>query len=80
MSKNKTRRTKTIVTDFINWVEKEIRRKDGFFILEMMNRITNLKPTMWGPFDIAYGYYRFKAKSGHEDEAGLIGFYQEGGS
>lgn len=74
MAKNKTGPTKASVIDFINNVPNETRKKDGFYILEMMNRITNLPPVMWGPTGIAYGYYQYKYKSGHGGEAGLIGF------
>ncbi len=74
MAKNKTEPTKERVFDFINSVRNETRIKDGFFILDMMNRITKLKPTMWGPSLIGYGYYRYKYESGHEGEAALIAF------
>ena len=74
MAKNKTGPTKENVIDFINSVENETRRKDGFFILDMMNRITKLKPTMWGPSAIGYGYYQYKYESGHGGEACLITF------
>jgi hypothetical protein len=74
MSQNKTGPTKMDVAEFINSVQNETRRKDGVIILNLMNRITNLKPTMWGTTVIGYGHYRYKTKSGHEGEAILIGF------
>lgn len=74
MAKNKTGPTKESVTDFINSVENESKKRDGFIILEMMNRIINLRPVLWGPSIIGYGRYRYKYESGHEGEAALISF------
>ena len=73
-TKNKTKPTDKSVDYFINSVQNETKKRDGFFILDMMNRITKLEPTMWGPSVIGYGYYRYKYESGYEGEAALIAF------
>lgn len=74
MAKQKTLPTERSVTDFINSVEHETRRKDGFTILEIMNKVTGMEPAMWGPTIIGYGVYHYKYESGHEGKAPLIGF------
>jgi hypothetical protein len=74
MAKNKTTETDSNVIDFINAVGSEIKRKDGFRILELMREITGLEPKMWGPSIIGFGSYHYKYDSGHEGDAPLIGF------
>ncbi|NER15344.1 DUF1801 domain-containing protein [Leptobacterium flavescens] len=70
----KTKPTDQNVTDFINAIPHETRRKDGFFILDMMKRITGLEPVIWGPSIIGFGSYHYKYDSGHEGDAPLIAF------
>lgn len=74
MSDNKTKPTRASVTKFINAVEHKGRREDAVALLEFMNRITGLKPQMWGDSLIGYGRYNYKYKSGHEGEFFLTGF------
>ena len=51
----KTRQTDASVEDFLNSIENEERRNDGFRVLEMFKRLTGLEPKMWGPAIIGYG-------------------------
>lgn len=71
---NKTQPTTASVTDFLNAVEKEQKRKDSFEILQMMTEISGEKPVMWGDSIIGFGQYRYKTKSGIEDNWFTCGF------
>ena len=46
MSENKTRPTDQDVIDFLNRVEHQTRREDGFALLEMMQEVTG-EDTVW---------------------------------
>ncbi len=74
MPKNKTVPTKASVTDFINAVDNEQKRKDSFRLIELMKEISGHEPYMWGPSIIGFGTYHYKYKSGHEGDAPLLGF------
>ncbi len=74
MAENKTKQTEASITDFINTVPNERKRTDGFALLEMMQRITQVTPKMWGPSIVGFGKYHYKYDSGHEGDAALLGF------
>jgi hypothetical protein len=63
------------VTDFINAVPDETKRKDGFMLLEMFSRLTGEKPRMWGTSIIGFGSYHYKSeRSSQEGDWPLTGF------
>ena len=66
--------TKASVTQFINAVENETRRKDAKTLLAMMKRLTGDKPVMWGPSIIGFGEYHYVYDSGREGDSMLVGF------
>ena len=74
MAENKTQKTTLSVEDFINSVEHEGKRKDGFEILEMMKTITKEEPRMWGTSIIGFGDVRYKYASGREGDWFKVGF------
>ncbi len=74
MAKNKTQETETSVTDFINGVEDETKRKDSLRLIESMKAQTGFEPKMWGASIIGFGSYHYKYASGHEGDAPLTGF------
>ena len=65
-AENKTNATKASVKDYINAVEHDIRRQDGFAMLEMTSRITGTKPVMWGTSLVGFGQYHYKYDSGRD--------------
>ena len=73
-AKNKTQATKVAATDFIKTVEPEKRRTDATLLLDFFNRVTGMKPVMWGPAIIGYGRYHYKYDSGREGDSMQIGF------
>jgi len=62
----KTKETDASVEDFLNSVENEERRTDGFRVLEMYKRITGEDPKMWGPAIIGFGDSKYKYPDGRE--------------
>ncbi len=71
---NKTQPTNASVVDFLNNIEKEQKRKDAFEILAIMEKLTGEKPVMWGASIVGFGQYRYKTKSGIEDNWFVCGF------
>lgn len=74
MAKIKTKPTKESVTDFINTVEQEQKRKDSFELVKLMKEISGEEPYMFGSSIVGFGSYHYKYKSGHEGDAPLLGF------
>lgn len=75
MAKNKTTVTEVSVNDFIeSFVESEQKKKDAYYLIELMEKISGYQPKRWGPSIIGFGRYHYKYASGHEGDAPLIGF------
>ena len=74
MAELKTQKNKASVTGFLNSIENEKRKSDSFIILELMKKITNSEPSMWGPSIIGFGSYHYQYASGREGEWFLTGF------
>jgi hypothetical protein len=74
MSGNKTVPNTNSVTDFLQAIPEEQKRKDCFVLLELMKEITNEPPVMWGPSIIGFGNYHYKYDSGREGDMLLTGF------
>ena len=74
MAELKTQKNKASVTEFLNGVENEKRRKDGKEVLKMMKEITGEKPAMWGPSIVGFGDYEYKYPSGQTGNWFRVGF------
>lgn len=74
MAELKTKLTKVKVEDFINTIADEVKRKDCFTIVKMMEKITKEKPKMWGTSIIGFCDVHLKYESGRELDWFLIGF------
>lgn len=71
----KTRVSDDSVEDFINSVENEGKRKDGFALLELFKRATGEPAKMWGKSLIGFGQYHYKSeKSSQEGDWMLTAF------
>ena len=62
----KTRKTDASVEDFLNSIENEERRSDGFRVLEIYKRVTGEEPKMWGPAIIGFGDRKYKYPDARE--------------
>jgi hypothetical protein len=74
MAELKTKPTTASVTDFLNAVDDEERRKDCFAVAKIMQQATGAKPRMWGPSIVGFGDYRFTNARGQSTDWFLIGF------
>lgn len=70
----KTKVNDASVTDFLNSVEDEQKRKDTFEILEIVKQITKEEPKMWGSSIVGFGTHHYKYESGREGDSAMIGF------
>ncbi len=75
MAELKTQATKVSAKDFLNTIEPEEKRKDGFALLEMFEKVTGEKPVMWGSSIVGFGMYHYKSeRSTQEGDWPLVGF------
>ncbi len=74
MAKNKTTETTASVTDFINAIKDEVKRRDSLLLVELMKKQTKTDPKMWEPSIIGFDTYHYIYESGREGDAPLVGF------
>lgn len=71
----KTKETDSSVEDFINNIKDDVKRKDSFTLLKLMQKATKEKPKMWGSSMIGFGKKIYKSPvTGREVEWFEIGF------
>jgi hypothetical protein len=70
----KTKVNDASVTDFLNSVEDEQKRRDCLEIARIMEQATKAQPKMWGTSIVGFGSYHYKGASGREGDWMLIGF------
>lgn len=73
-TENKTKQTELSVSDFLNTVEDEKKRKDSFAISDIMKEVSGFEPKMWGPAIVGFGTYHYKYESGREGDSCIVGF------
>ncbi len=73
MAEIKTKPTDADVTAFLEAVPNERRRAEGFATLELMQRVTEQPPVMWGPSMIGFGSMHYRGKSSEGDWL-VVGF------
>ncbi len=73
-SDNKTTVTDVDPVEFVAAVEHPARRADAEVLLDLMRRVTDCEPRMWGPSIVGFGRYRYRYESGREGEFMLTGF------
>lgn len=74
MAENKTKPTKSSVTDFVNGVEDKQKRADAKRVAAMMRKATGSRAKMWGANIVGFGEYHYKYGSGREGDFMLAGF------
>lgn len=74
MPKNKTEYTSEDVMAFVETVAEEQKKKDCYYLIDLMRKHSGEAPKMFGPSIVGFGKYHYKYASGHEGEAPLIGF------
>jgi len=74
MAENKTQATKASVTEFINSIEDDTKRRDCKELVAMMRKATNAKPVMWGTAIIGFGDHEYTGASGKPTKWFKAGF------
>lgn len=76
MAELKTKQNNADVTNFINtFADTELKKKDSFEILNLMQDSTGFEPKMWGDSIIGFGQYHYKSeRSRQEGDWFLVGF------
>ena len=78
MATQKTAETNANVSDFINQITDETKRKDTVLLVDIFQNQTNIEPKMWGPSIIGFGSYHYRYASGLIGNAPLIAFFSTG--
>jgi len=68
MKPSKTIPTINKVSLFIDQLKSHQQRKDSRALIELMVKITNKKPLIWGTSIIGFGTYHYKYRSGREGD------------
>lgn len=75
MAEPKTKVTSRDPKDFLNSIEPEQKRLDGFALLKMFEEVTGEKAVMWGESIVGFGKYHYKSeRSAQEGDWMLVGF------
>ena len=74
MTALKTQENDASVTDYLETVQPERRRRESLVLLEMMRRVTGCAPRMWGSSIVGFDRYAYKYDSGREGEWFVTGF------
>jgi len=67
MSTIKTLENNGSVTDFIESIEDEIKKKDSYTLLALFERITGESAKMWGTSMIGFGKYHYKSERSRQE-------------
>lgn len=74
MSKNKTTETEINVTDFLNKIIDEKKRKDCFELVLLIKKLSGVEPKMWGSSIVGFGSHHYKYASGREGDSPNVAF------
>jgi hypothetical protein len=70
----KTKKTAASVSEFIESISDEERRKDCRRLVALMKKATKADPKMWGTNVVGFGDYHYKYESGRENDWFVAGF------
>jgi hypothetical protein len=75
MAELKTKATTQNPKNFLNTIEPEQKKVDGFALLEIFEKVTGEKAVMWGTSIVGFGMYHYKSeRSTQEGDWPLVGF------
>lgn len=73
-AKLKTRPQKKSVDQFLANIKDPVKRADAQTVNKLLQKVTGLKPVLWGTSIVGYGTYEYKYASGREGTWMMIGF------
>lgn len=71
---NKTAPTDVSVDEFLDNIADERKRADSHRLRDIMEEVSGEPGVMWGPSIVGFGSYHYRYASGHEGDAGAVGF------
>lgn len=74
MAELKTKLTQASVSQFIDAIDNEQKKKESKTVLRMLSRVTGKKPEMWGSSIIGFGRYTYIGSNGKPNEWMAVGF------
>jgi hypothetical protein len=74
MPENKTKATTVSAGAYIDALPDPTRRSDAKELVQLMQRASGEKPTIWGPSIVGFGRYHYRYDSGREGDMPLISF------
>jgi len=74
MAELKTKVNQASVTKFLDSITDEVKRKDSFILLEMLQKATKTEPKMWGSSIIGFGNTHYIYESGRQGDWFQAGF------
>jgi hypothetical protein len=74
MAEIKTKPGQENITDFLNTITPENKKKDAFQLLALFEKITGLAPQLWGGAIVGFGKYEYQQRGGQKGEWFLAGF------
>jgi hypothetical protein len=78
MAENKTKQTQASVDAYLSSRASGDRLADCQTLMQMLSRVTNEPPKMWGPSIVGYGRYTYRYDSGRTGEMCAVGFAVRG--
>jgi Domain of unknown function (DU1801) len=74
MYEAKTKPTDLSVSDYLNAIEDETRRKDCKQLAALMKKVSGCPAKMWGASIVGFDSYHYQYASGHQGDCCIIGF------
>ena len=74
MAQPKTKPNDASVSEYLDAIQDDTRRRDCRELDGMMSRLTGQGPKMWGASIVGFGTYHYRYASGHEGDSCLTGF------
>jgi hypothetical protein len=74
MAELKTKKTENSVEEYLAAVPDNDVRKDCLALKEMMEKISGVKPKVWGSSILGFGDYHYVYESGREGDWFVMGF------
>ena len=71
---NKTQPTDASVSQYLDSIEDEARRKDAKRLAKIATEVTGEKPVMWGTGIVGFGTVHYVYASGREGDTAAVGF------
>lgn len=74
MAENKTKKNHASVSEYLNAIGDDQKRKDAKTVAKIMKRVTGERPRMWGTSIVGYGDHHYTYANGRKGDWMLSGF------